>query len=187
MKSGKNIKAGPSEPTTVSLGTAATGVTAVSYDDGKDIVTTLTFSSFSVATITGGATAAYGKRIFDFPAGTHIYLATYVALEFFHTITNAAFKVGIGSVIATGAVNVLNGTATFMDYVTEQNAASDGAGGGLTDFLLTPTAGVLTGIALNKAAASKSVHLNVADTWPVGATSDLTCTGTIVLKWCRMG
>jgi hypothetical protein len=186
MKAGKNFKGGPSEPTTVSLGTANTGVTAVSYDDGRDVVTVLTLTALPIATITGGGTVAYGKLLYTFPAGAQMIVAMYMALTFDHALANATFKAGIGSVIGSGAVSVLNGTATFMDYITEQNVDSNPGGGTLTDVLLAPTAGLTSGIALNKVVGVKAVHLNVADVWPAGPNTDLTATGTITIKWVKM-
>lgn len=188
---GNNVKnkvfSNRGEQDTTNIGTANTGVTATSWTEGRDIVTVLTFTGLTIATVTGGGTAAYGKLLYTFPAGTHITLATFVSVSFIHAVANAAIKVGVGSIIASGAVGVLSGTSAFMDYVTEQNTESAAGGGAVTNFLLTTTAGVLAGIALNKAADTKTVHLNVADVWPAGPNTDLTVTGTVTIRWTKMG
>ena len=49
------------------------------------------------------------------------------------------------------------------------------------------TAGILTGIALNKAADAKTIYLNVAATWNADNTGNLTATGTITIVWDSVG
>jgi len=91
---------------------------------------------------------------------------------------------GLGSVIATGTVAVLSGTATFEDYITGQTV-SDCAGTTVRK-ALGATSGIGTGIALNQVGDVKDVFLNVADGWNAGVTGDLTATGRIVLSWFKL-
>ena len=112
----------------------------------------------------------------------HIHSVTYQSVGFTGggTVDADTPDVGIGSVIATGAVSVLGGTATFEDYITG-SAAADCSGTALVVGPVGAVAGIHTGISLNKAADVKAVHLNVADTW-AGADT-MTATGTVVIKW----
>lgn len=169
------------------VGTAGTGVTAKEYGDGYDHVTVLTLADVAVGTITGSTNEAFGALIYTFPAGVHVHEVTYmtVGLTTAGTTTTDTPDVGIGSVIGTGAVSVLSGTATFEDYVTGQTAG-DCAGTATTAGPLGATAGVLTGISLNKAADVKAVHINCADGWAAGATGALTADGTVVIKWSAL-
>ncbi len=97
-----------------------------------------------------------------------------------------ATDTGLGSVIASGAVSVLDGTATFEDRLTGLAITTDPAGGTAVDALTAATAGVATGISLNVAASVKNVFLNAAGSWNANNTGNLTASGTIVLKWTRM-
>ncbi len=169
------------EPGTVGAGT----VTAVTNGDGKDFTTTLTLLNFVVGAFTPAAAAlAMGNKIYTFPAGVHMLSVSYMSVGLVATGTANTPKIGVGSVIASGAVAVLNGTATFMDYITEQAAAD--IAGTVTVALKNPTAGVQTGIALNVSGSVKDVFLNVASTWAADNTGSILGTGTIVLKWTKI-
>ena len=92
--------------------------------------------------------------------------------------------VGMGSVVGSGAVVTLDGTATFEDTLTGQTWAV-----ALTGVLQTSgapmgaTAGLMVGIALNDTGDVKDLFLNVADGWAAGITGNLTASGTIVINW----
>jgi hypothetical protein len=162
------------------LGTAGSSVTVQHYGDGRDITSVLTISGLSY-TIAGAAAEAVGALIFTFPAGAHLHEVTYmnVTLQGGGTVDADTPDVGVGSVIATGAVAILSGTPTFEDYITGQTA-TDCSGTAITKTSVA-TAGALTGISVNEAAGTKTVHLNIADTW-AGADT-ITAAGTVTLKW----
>lgn len=169
----------------VAVGSNGTGVTAVHYGDGKDITTVLTLTGVTFP-IAGAANEAIGKLIYTFPAGIHVHYVTSLSLTLTGggVVDAATPDVGIGSVIATGAVDVLGGTATFEDYVngTTWTATCNG-----TNQKIGPvgaTAGVLSGISLNKTGDVKAVHLNMAAAW-AGADT-VTVAGTVVLRWTIM-
>lgn len=166
----------------VELGTATAlaNATAVSYGDGRNFTTIITLTA-TPFTIAAAANEAVGIKIFDFPAGAHLHEVTYmsIALQGGGVVNTDTPDVGIGSVIATGAVAVLGGTATFEDYITGQTAAN--CTGTPTVKTSVATAGALTGISINEAASVKAVHLNLADGW-AGADT-ITATGTVALKW----
>ena len=172
-----------STPSTIST------ITAVEYGDGRDVTTVLTLTNFVVGALAGaGAALGMGNIVYTFPAGQHVELVyglSSLSLTAAGTAVNT--DTGLGSVIASGAVSVLSGTATFEDRLTGQTIATAAAGGTAVSALLGATAGVLTGISLNVAASVKNVFLNSAGTWNANNVGNLTATGTIVLKWTNMG
>jgi len=159
------------------VGTVGTGVTAVHYGDGKNFTSVLTIADLDFA-VAAAADEAIGKLIYTFPAGAHLLSATSmsVALQGGGTVDADTPDVGIGTVIATGAVAVLGGTATFEDIIDGQTAAD--CGGTATAAFLKPDD------ELSVAADVKAVHLNIADGW-AGADT-VTASGTVVLKWTIM-
>ncbi len=173
----------------VNLGTAGAGtVTVVEYSNGKDVTTVLTLASFVVGALAGAAAAlGVGNRLYTFPAGQHFELVSSLSsIVLTCAGTAVATDTGLGSVIATGAVNVLSGTATFEDRLTGQTINTAAGGGAAVSALTAATAGIGTGISLNVAASVKDVFLNSAGTWNADNTGNLTATGTVVLKWTRM-
>lgn len=179
-----NILAGALIKNTRNIGTPNTNVTAVEYGDGLNHTTELSFSAMAVPGPTAAANEAHGYLLYTFPAGAHIHEVTYmsVALQGGGTVDADTPDVGIGSVIATGAVAVLGGTATFEDYITGQTAGD--CAGTATVAMTAATAGYGTGISLNASGDTKTVHLNYADNW-AGADT-LAATGKVVLKWTKM-
>lgn len=158
------------------VGTANTGVTAVERGDGRQHQTVLTFTNLAIGSSVGAANLAFGKLLYTLPAGVQNYKVAYMNVTLTGTVNIVADTpdVGIGTVIGSGAVAVLGGTATFEDIITGQTSgAIDG-----TNAIIANDNTVdlfrLTGDA-------KTVHLNVADGW-AGA-GDVTATGTIVLEW----
>jgi hypothetical protein len=168
----------------LNAGTAGTNVTAVEYSDGRNYTTELTLSAVSY-TVAGAAAEAIGALIYTFPAGAHFHSVSYmsVAATGGGTVDADTPDVGVGSVIGTGAVATLDGTATFEDYITGQTA-TDCSGTATVAGPLGATAGIHTGISLNASTDVKAVHLNYADTW-AGADT-FTVTGTIVIKWTKV-
>lgn len=164
-------------------------VTIDEYTTGKDIVTVLTLTNFVVGALAGAAAAlGVGNIVYAFPAGQHfelVYGFSSISLTAAGTAVSGA-KLGLGSVIASGAVAVLSGTATFQDRLTGTTVPTAPAGGAATSALFAATAGIGTGIALNVAASVKNVFLNAAATWNADNVGNLTASGTIVLKWTQM-
>jgi len=163
-------------------------VTVEEYGDGRDMTTVLTLTNFVVGAIpAANAALAVGNIVAAFPAGAHVESVYYksIALKL-PGDANAASVSGLGSVIGSGAVAVLNGTATFMDRSTEQTTPTAAAGGAVTTSLVKVTAGAYTGIGLNVAASVKNIFLNAAGTWVVNNAGNLTASGTIIFKWTKM-
>lgn len=166
----------------------ASTVTAVHSGDEKDITTTLTLTNFIIGA-PGAAAAAkgIGNIVYAFPAGQHFELVNSLSsLVLKAAGTSVATDTGLGSVVASGVVSVLSGTATFEDRLTGQTINTAAAGGAAVSALTATTAGIGTGISLNIAASIKNVFLNSAGTWNANNVGNLTASGTIVLKWTRM-
>lgn len=171
---------------TTPLGTGGAATVSVKeYGDGYNMVTQLTLTNFVVGALAGAAAnLALGSKIYTFPAGAFVLSATYASVGLTAAGTANTPNVGIGSVVGTGAVNTLAGTATFMDYWTQQTAPD--LAGTATVGLKNPTAGVQSGIALNLAASVKDVFLNAAAAWAANNTGNLTASGTIRIAWIKM-
>lgn len=171
-----------STPSTIST------VTATEYSTGKDIVTVLTLTDFVIGALAGaGAALGMGNIVYTFPAGQHfelVYGFSSLSLTAAGTAVNT--DTGLGSVVASGAVSVLSGTATFEDRLTGQTIATASSGGAVASALTAATAGIGTGISLNVAASVKNVFLNSAGTWNANNTGNLTARGVVVLKWTQM-
>lgn len=173
----------------VNIGTAGAGtVTVTEYGNGVDVTTVLTLSNFVVGALAGaGAALGMGNIVYTYPAGMHLELVSSLSsLVLTAAGTAVATDTGLGSVIASGAISVLSGTATFEDRLTGQTINTDPGGGTAVSALTAATAGIGTGISLNVAGSVKNVFLNSAGTWNANNTGNLTASGTIVLKWTKM-
>jgi hypothetical protein len=160
----------------------ATGLSVVEKGDAIYHKTILTLADFPVGSAVGAAALAFGALLYTLPAGAQLMDITYMSVALTGTVTIVADTpdFGIGSVVASGAVGVLGGTATFEDYITGQTSGAI-SGANTTTVMLGATAGIHTGIALNVAASAKTIYLNCADTW-AGA-GDVTATGVIHIMW----
>ena len=175
----------------VAFGTAGAGtVTFKEYGDGRDMTTVLTLTNFIIGA-PGAAAAAkgFGNIVYAYPAGIHLELvSSFSAIVLTAAGTAVASDTGLASVVAVGAIALLStGGATMEDRLTGQTINTAAGGGAAVSALLAATAGIGTGISLNVAASVKNVFLNSAGTWNADNTGNLTATGTIVLKWTRMG
>ncbi len=167
--------------------TPVTTVSIVEYGNGRDITTVLTLTNFIVGALAGaGAALGVGNIVYAFPAGAHLELVYYQNLSLKCAGTAVATDTGLGSVIATGAVAVLSGTATFEDRLTGQTITTSSVGGTAVAALTAATAGIGTGISLNTSGLVKNLFLNSAGTWNANNTGNLTATGTVTVKWTKM-
>jgi len=163
-------------------------VSIVEYGNGKDVTTVLTLTNFIVGALAGAAASlGVGNIVYAFPAGQHFELVnSFSSIVLTAAGTAVATDTGLGSVIASGAVAVLSGTATFEDRLTGQTINTASGGGAAVSALTAATAGIGTGISLNTASSVKNVFLNSAGAWNANNTGNLTATGTIVFKWTIM-
>jgi hypothetical protein len=181
VRNGVWTKVDVDEPTTIlTLGTAGTGVTVTERGDDNHHYTTLTFSAIDVSAIAAAAAEAVGVLIYTFPAASVLKInSVYMSVGLTNTDTTIDADtpdLGLGTVIATGAVAVLGGTATFENILTGQTM--NNCTGTAEVIALDSSLVILTG-------AAHTVHLNVADTW-AGSDTMLFATGTIVLEWTQL-
>jgi hypothetical protein len=165
----------------VEPGTANTGVTALTFGDGKNFVTTLTFSGLAVGSVTA-VNLAIGVLLYTLPAGVQVidYAYMNVALAGSGSAVDADTPdMGIGTVIGSGAVAVLGGTGTFEDIITGQTV--NDVNGTAEVKTALPTAGVPL---IRESGDAKTIHLNVADGW--AGSANIAATGTVVIKWTKL-
>lgn len=164
-------------------------VTFNEYSTGGDVLTVLTLTNFIVGTIpAANAALGVGNILYTFPTGDqHLETAySFWGLALTLPSTGVACNTALGSVIASGAVATLAGTATFMDRLTQQSITSAAGGGTAVNAgPIGATAGIQTGIALNGTGAVKSVYLNSAGTFATGNAGSLLANGQIFIKWTR--
>lgn len=133
------------------------------------------------ATATAGPTnLGFGQQILSFNRGAIVPLGAKVEYDITNTGA-AAFssgEVGIGTVVASGAVNVLGGTATFEDFMEGTAIAALVAATSQTDNIEIdgPRTAELDGIA-----TAKDLFLNFAIAGT--ATGNFTITNIVVDLW----
>jgi hypothetical protein len=167
--------------TSTNVGTPSTGVTAREYGDGHNHVTVLTVDT-TLPAIAGGAALGVGKLLYTMPAGAVAIHAAKIDMAITQTegnITADTPEVGLGSVIASGVVSVLSGTATFEDILTGQVAA-DCDGEATVKTVANQPMVMETG-------AAHTVHFNVADTWAASGDAAALLAGTVTLHWTFLG
>lgn len=163
------------------VGTPNTGVIADEYGSGDSHITVLTVNQVDALTLADGANIADGYLLYTFPAGSVIIdgcAMTMGATAADTLLSAAATEAGIGSVIATGAVAVLSGTATFEDTLTGQVGVIDGT----ADVQAVTTARAI------QVAGAKTVHYNLAMASTVATATDMSCdiAGTVVINWTSL-
>jgi hypothetical protein len=170
--------------TATNVGAAATGSTAVETGDAYNHTTILTVST-TLPAIAGGANLAVGKLLYTFPAGEIIVESAYMSLAITQSQGNINADTpdgGLGTVIGSGVVATLDGTATFEDIITGQTF--NNCTGTAEVKTAIPTAAVPLVIAT---AAAHTVHFNVADGWAASGDAAAALAGTVVLNWRFMG
>lgn len=165
------------------VGVAQTGVTAEEWGDGFRHTTVLTVNTVLPA-IAGGASLGVGKLLYVLPAGAQIIQAANMQLAVTQTQGNINANtpvVGLGSVIASGAVAVLSGTATFQDVAVGKAAANcTGTPTVQTSLATASPFGLVT-----ESGGVKNVHANVAAAWSASGDAAAKLTGTVTLQWLQ--
>lgn len=162
--------------TSINVGTAAAGATAVEYGDAINHKTVITIDS-ALGAIAGGADLALGKLAYTFPAGAVLMKGAYMSMALTAADGNIDADtpdVGIGTTIASGAVAVLGGTAAFENILTGQTA---------TNCTGTATVKTLAASLAIEAAGDHTVYFNVADGWAASGETACPISGTIILEW----
>lgn len=161
---------------------------AVEHGDGKRHTTVLTLTDFVIGPLAGAAAAKVlvpPTALYVLPAGVQVIKYAYMSLALTAAGTAQTPELGLGSIIGDGTANADIGTAgaTQEDYFIGTAGGDTDTQGVVATGPLGATAGIFTGIALNKAADSKNIFLNCADTWAADNTGNITATGTIVIVW----
>ena len=154
----------PSYCTTYTTGTPEGYKTVISID------TTL-------PAIAGGANLAVGKLIATLPAGAINVYGTHMDVSIKQTqgnITADTPDVGVGLVIASGAVAVLGGTGTFENLLTGQTAAD--CNGTATNKIVVTSHHI-------DVADSHNIYLNVADGWAASGDAGALLKGNVTCWW----
>lgn len=166
--------------TSINIGAAATGSSAVEYGDGVNHLTVITVAT-TLGAIAGGAALAVGKLVYTLPTSAQIIKSAYMSMALTQSEGNINADTpdgGIGTVVASGAVATLDGTGTFENILTGQTFNN-----------CTGTAEVKTvgdQILIIETGSAHAVYFNVADTW--AASGDAACgiAGTIILEWINI-
>lgn len=169
--------------TAANVGTPGTGVTQVTVGDGRQMTTTLTLTGVAI-TIGDTADLGTGALIYTLPAGVqfidYAYMSVALTADDVANQTDTP-EVGLGTVIASGAVAVLGGTATFEDIL--EGAAVADCNGTAKVSADVPTANIPL---VRLSGDAKTIYLNYADGWADGAVQTATASGTVVLKWTHL-
>lgn len=155
-------------------GTAGTGVTVLHHGDGVNATAVLTLTDIPL-TVGASAALGVGNLIYTLPAGNITIHNSYMQVNISGvTVTNDTPDVGLGTVIASGVVSVLGGTATFENIQTGVTAGDTNG----TDKIANSAASlnILT-------AGAHTVYLNWADTWGANTDASALVNGTVVLNY----
>jgi hypothetical protein len=166
--------------TLANVGTVGAGSTVTERGDGGTHQSVIVVAT-TLGAIAGGASLGLGKLLYTFPAGEIIVESSMMSLALTQTeghINANAPKVGLGTTLAVGAVSVLNGTAGFMNVVTEQTAAN--CTGTATVKTVIPTALVPLVIAT---AGAHTLYANFAAAWAASGDAAAILTGTVLVNW----
>jgi len=151
--------------------------------------TKLTLTNFALGNGGDAAALGIGAKYYTLPAGDATIIRSWIKGTFTPAVlyTNA-LDAGIGTVIASGVVSVLGGTATFENVVGGVATAALAPGGAAyaaSTLSVTGNGGIPT--LLIATAASHDLFLNVAGTWTdIAAAGAVTFTGTIFHEWQLM-
>jgi len=158
------------------VGTVAAGSTVVEYGDAVHHQSVITVDT-ALGDIAGSAALGLGKLVYTFPGGAVDVKSSYMSMALTQTdgnITADTPYVGIGSVVASGVVSDLTGTATFDDMMVNQ-AADDCNGTAEVAHVATSK--------LTATADAHTVYFNVADDWASSGDDACAIAGTIILEW----
>lgn len=167
----------PSDAVGYNVGTVANG-TVKEYGDKYSHVSVISITSFAQAV--AGAALGFGKKIYDFPEGLVKCKRAVIDITMTAATSEDVGEVGLGTVVASGAVSTLGGTATFEDIVDGFANTAPSTTGGATQAGKECEAGILDGTS-----TAKDLFLNFAATWT--PSEDITIAGTVTLFWDYLG
>lgn len=161
-------------------GTAGTGVTVVETGAGRNHTSKLTIATVLPA-IAGGADLGVGVLAYTLPAGAMAIRYSRMALSITQTqahINADTPDIGLGTVVASGAVALLSVNPLFENILTGQTATN-----------CTGTASTKTVVGQPVAIESGDAHtvyINVADGWAASGDAAALLTGTVTIEWVDM-
>lgn len=160
------------------IGTPGTFVTAAEYGYGFDHTTILTFTAGAVLPSVTGSLGV-GKLIYTFPAGAQVIKSSRMSVGIQATTTTSMTPtVGLGHVVASGAVIVLSGTATFQSINVGKAAADTNN----TATVQTVKATASPFELITETGGVKAVFFNAACAW-TGTEPGMALSGTVALDW----
>jgi hypothetical protein len=162
--------------------------------DGFNYKTVLIVNSL-LKNIPADADLAFGQKIFTFPAGVIEPVTGSVQVTSLTPtgLASVAGEVGLGSVVASGAVAVLGGTPTFEDIMEGSTIANHVAGTSLVskkvnrpiafgDHGSTSGVGVLDG-----SSTAAACFLNIASAFNQTAAENIAFSAKVVVHWRYLG
>jgi hypothetical protein len=167
----------PLDSAGANLGSVANG-TVMEYGNKYSHVSVISVTEFTQAV--AGADLGFGKKIYDFPEGLVKCKRAVIDITMSAPTSTDVGEVGLGTVVASGAVATLGGTATFEDIVDGFANTAPSVAGAATQAGKECEAGQLDGTS-----TSKDLFLNFAASWT--PTEDITISGTITLFWDYLG
>jgi len=165
--------------TAANVGTASTGVTAVEYGAGGGRhKTVLTLSEFTQAI--AGAALGFGKSLYTFPEGFIKVVYATADVTIAGATETGTPDIGVGTVVASGEIDALDGTATFEDIMDGFTGTAITSEGSDSNNYVEAESELLDGHT-----TAIEAFLNFAETWT--ASEDLTISGTVTLYWDSLG
>jgi hypothetical protein len=158
----------------------ATG-TVVANETGFDShrITTIDIADLSLI-VTTNASKGDGKLIYTFPAGKIVVKRTTLSIGVVGTAAlNVADtpEIGVGTVVATGAIATLGAGAATMENLFDGTAIS-----ACDNTAYQGSQSLTLAIA---AAGVHNVYLNIADGW-AGIDAGMKATGRVIIEWAYM-
>lgn len=162
------------------VGTAGTSVVATEYGDGKNHITKLVITAAAL-TVGDAAALGVGLLIYTFPAGIIAVKACggSVGITMEDAITTDTPEIGVGTVIASGAIATLGAGDATMEDLAGPHVMNDT--NGTAEVMDSNTA--LPKTLVIPAASAHAVNLNFADTWADVTDTDSAVSGTVWLEW----
>lgn len=158
------------------------------YGDGVHHVTVITLKDYVVGPLAGAAAALNlipPQALYTLPSGAQVISISRGSVGLTAAGTAVSPEIGLGSVAGDGGAEATLGAAgaTTEDILEGFAVADTVTHAAVVSGPKGVTAGILTGIALNKEADAKTIYLNCAGTWNADNTGNLTANGTITIIW----
>lgn len=165
------------------IGTPATPATGtITVKEGQSDIyhfTEITIADLSLITPVAAANLASGKLLYTLPEGNIMIKSAAINIALAGTGSTCAADtpdLGLGTVVGTGAVAVLGGTATFENIMTGQT---------MDDCNGTAEVTAVNTILTIASSGAHTIYLNIADGW-AGADDGILATGKVIIEWLYM-